>query len=474
MGNKILMKCSQATEFKLLFLSLALLSFNGLTANRTLLTMIAYFVSAIGFFVIAVRVVCFKRYLHAKGIFLLIAFCASYALSAFVTRQYGIMENIKALIWMALQYFVLYAYNTDSDGTGEKKEFRIIFNFFIVYTFIAVAVGIVMLYLNYYSYKEVNGVVVIIGFLWNRLWGIYSDPNYGAVFAAITVMICLYFLKGSKKVLKAFYILNIILQICYIAYSDSRTGLISLFCGIFAFVYLNFLKSEKIKSKHILTRGAASVLAAVVAISVSYGAVKGVSISTSNFKRYQYEHFTKDDDFKSEEQIKYENKNLEIGRQKEDINGDLSNRRFAIWKSGFEIFMSKPLTGVSFRNYVPYAEDKLPDTYIVNNDFDKFRSMHNSFVDIVVSQGILGIAVIVPFIVLVLAAIFKNFFKFSGEIYRYHTILISVITIITVSMMFYSETFYMNTGGAFLFWLTLGYLVQSIGINSGKNNTEKQ
>ena len=36
-----------------------------------------------------------------------------------------------------------------------------------------------------------------------------------------------------------------------------------------------------------------------------------------------------------------------------------------------------PGTGVTFRNYVPYAEDKLPDTYLVNNDFIEFHSMHN-------------------------------------------------------------------------------------------------
>ena len=162
---------------------------------------------------------------------------------------------------------------------------------------------------------------------------------------------------------------------------------------------------------------------------------------------------------------------LEIGRQSNDINGDVSNRRFAIWGSGLEIFKSKPLTGVTFRNYVPYAEDKLPDTYIVHNDFDKFRSMHNSFVDILVSQGILGVVIIAAYIILVLVLIFKNFFKFKGEKYKYHTVLLSIIAPIFASMMFYSETFYMNTGGAFLFWLALGYLIQSV---TSKNSEAKE
>ena len=86
MKESILRKGSQATGFKLLFLALTLLSFNGLTANRSVLTWIAYAVTAVGAAVLVIRVVCFKKYLHAKGLFLLIAFCGSYALSALLTR----------------------------------------------------------------------------------------------------------------------------------------------------------------------------------------------------------------------------------------------------------------------------------------------------------------------------------------------------------------------------------------------------
>ena len=395
MKESILRKGSQATGFKLLFLALTLLSFNGLTANRSVLTWIAYAVTAIGIAVLVIRVVCFKKYLHAKGLFLLIAFCGSYALSALLTRQYGLSENAKALVWMAFQYFILYTYDTTSDGTAEKKEFYIISHFFMAYTFLAVAAGTVMLFADYYSYTEVNGVVVILGFLWNRLWGVYSDPNYGAVFSAITIIMSLYFYKDAKKPLKVLYIINIVLQICYIAFSDSRTGMVSLFCALWS-----------------------------MCISPRSGA-----------------------------------------------NGDVSNRRFAIWGSGLEIFKTKPLTGVTFRNYVPYAEDKLPDTYLVNNDFIEFHSMHNSFVDILVSQGILGVVIIAAYIILVLVLIFKNFFKFKGEKYKYNTALLSIIAPIFASMMFYSETFYMNTGGAFLFWLALGYLIQSV---TSKNSETKE
>ena len=379
MKESILRKGSQATGFKLLFLALTLLSFNGLTANRSVLTWIAYAVTAVGAAVLVIRVFCFKKYLH-KSLFLLGHFAEALLLTA-LPEQYGLSENAKALVWMAFQYFILYTYDTTSDGTAEKKEFYIISHFFMAYTLLAVAAGTVMLFADYYSYTEVNGVVVILGFLWNRLWGVYSDPNYGAVFSAITIIMSLYFYKDAKKPLKALYIINIVLQICYIAFSDSRTGMVSLFCALLVYVYLTALRSKKLEAKKAFARGVVCVLLAVTAAVASFAAIKVVSVSTSEFKKWQYEHIISSDKDKTDDQKEKDKQKLEIGRQSNDINGDVSNRRFASWGSGLEIFKTKPLTGVTFRNYVPYAEDKLPDTYLVNNDFIEVHSMHNSFVD---------------------------------------------------------------------------------------------
>ena len=120
------------------------------------------------------------------------------------------------------------------------------------------------------------------------------------------------------------------------------------------------------------------------------------------------------------------------------------------------------MTGITFRNYIPYAKENLPNTYIVHNDQGLFPSMHNSFVDILVSQGILGFIIILCFIVSVLIVLLRGIFKTQGEIYRYNVFLLVSFIPILVSMMFYSETFYMNTGGAFLFWAFLGYVMHSL------------
>ena len=215
-------------------------------------------------------------------------------------------------------------------------------------------------------------------------------------------------------------------------------------------------------------RGAISVALAVVLALASVGVLQVVRISGNALKTLQYAYQQKHDDYD-----KNDISDNIIGRTESDINGDVSNRRFDIWQSGLEIFKTSPLFGITFRNYVPYAEKNLPDTYIVNNDFGKFPSMHNSFVDVLVSQGVLGFFLLLCFIASVLVVFFRYFFKSRGVEYRYNTYLLLCFLPILVSMMFYSETFYMNTGGAFLFWSFLGFLMHSLNRTHAKLPFEK-
>ena len=43
---------------------------------------------------------------------------------------------------------------------------------------------------------------------------------------------------------------------------------------------------------------------------------------------------------------------------------------------------------------------KVPDTYIVNNDQGDFASFHNMFIDVLASQGIVGIVIFLSFVIL--------------------------------------------------------------------------
>lgn len=457
MFTKVSRFFENAVWFKCLYFILVLLSFNSICALRPGFSYASYAVALLGGAVVLFRLLNFKKYISARGIIWLVFFCGSYLLSAFLTRQYGFLENIQALIWMVIQFFIVYTYDNSKSIEENKKEIQVFCWMLIGYTFFMSLVAIVMLITDYNHYRVAGDTAVISGFLWNRLWGLYTDPNYGAVFSIISMVLSVAFYKLSKKPIRVFLIINVILQVLYITFSDSRTALVALMVTVFAATFLLLLRAKKLENKKVVIQVVISFTLALVLAVGSAVVIQGTQKVGNALKVLQYEYMAK-------HQVDTDNDipDTVIGRTDSDINNDVSNRRFAIWQSGLELFKTSPITGITFRNYVPYAKENLPNTYIVHNDAGDFASMHNSFVDILVSQGILGMALILCFIVSVLIVFFRYFFKSKDDEYRYNTFLLLVFLPILVSMMFYSETFYMNTGGAFLFWSFLGYFMHSL------------
>ena len=142
-----------------------------------------------------------------------------------------------------------------------------------------------------------------------------------------------------------------------------------------------------------------------------------------------------------------------VGREDNQIGEgkDITNNRIAIWKNAITIFKQHPIIGISYRNIREYAYDN------IRTEYAGFESMHNFFFDILVSQGIVGVTILLMLIVWVLWTLIKKYKSLSE--YREFSFLLAIIAAIFASMLTYSETFYMNTGGAFLFWYVLGYLV---------------
>ena len=94
------------------------------------------------------------------------------------------------------------------------------------------------------SYSEYlttpEGEFIVTGYTWDRLWGVYTDPNYGAVFSVIGFILAVLFIFQQKGIKKLFYVIAALLNLGYVTYSDSRTGEIAfVLCGGFQVSDLN-------------------------------------------------------------------------------------------------------------------------------------------------------------------------------------------------------------------------------------------
>ena len=474
-----------AGAFKFIYLILAMITFSTFTSRTAVNQYFSYIVFAFGVAVFLFRLITFKEYKNTKGLYLLIAFSVLSVVSALVNFRYGgmtdLIENAQSLSWMLFSFFILYTYNAKTTKEDIQKEFKGISYFLLLYNFVACVIGIGMLAVNCSMIVVRNGETVLGGFLWNRLWGVYTDPNHGAVVAAVCILLSLYYiLIRTKTVMTILHVINILLCEIYVACSDSRTGLVTLMAALAAFTYLYFRKRQirPIDGKRILKCTFCLVLACVVAL-FPYFSSNIVKTTVSVIMTHVAPadppiDNTADPSIDGTQGGKKPNDNpFIIGRNENldnnDISNDPSNRRFDIWKSGLDIVKKTPLVGASFRGIVSFAEKELPDTYILNNDAGKFSCMHNSLLDILVAQGILGFVVFAAFAVLVIVTCLRSIFKVrKTEDYLLLSVLYAIILLIAISSLFLSQIIFINSIGGILFWIMLGYAVDYAGLASSE------
>ncbi len=445
------------TPFKIIYLILTLLSFNSFTAHTTYLTMLAYFVTFLGAIVLVYRIIFFKRFIKTPNLLFLGLFMVSFIVSALVNYQYGIMENVQGFIWMALQFCILYACDNTKEPGFYKREFHILSIILLVYLTIGMCISLYYLITAQGGYMD-RQEEVLYGFLWGRLWGMFTEPNNAAMTMCVGIMLSFYFFKVCSKVwIKIGCWVLIGLYASYIMLSDSRTGLMCLVIESFVMAYLLAINPNKRNWKKFSTQA----IAIGIAVLVGAGSFFGISFAKKGYNAVQTAFLTSQNqtignDSDKSGSASRPRPDLTIGREQDLVN-DFSNRRFDLWKSGIELFQTSPVFGVGFRNIVPAAKDKAPDTYAVNNDQTDYESFHNMFVDILASQGIVGAVIIAPFIILTLVWLVCVIIKKLNKDYVYVVTLFSTIISIGASGFVSPDIFYVNTQNAFLFWTFLGY-----------------
>ena len=447
------------TPFKIIYLILTLLTFNSFTAHTTYLTMFAYFVTALGGIVLLYRIIFLKRFIRTPNLLFLGLFLVSFIVSSAINYKYGIMENVQGFIWMALQFCILYACDDTKDPEFYKKEFHILSILLIIYLMIGVFVSFYFLITGQGGMME-RADGVLYGFIWGRLWGMFTEPNNAATTMCVGVMLCFYFFKISKKIwIKVGCWVLIALYSSYIMLSDSRTGLMCFIIESFVMAYLLVINPNKRNWKKLSTQAIAIGIAVLMALASFFGiyfAKKGYNSIQTALTTYQ--NINIEEGQNNNHTTDIHRPDLTIGRE-QDLENDFSNRRFDLWKSGLELFATSPVFGVGFRNIVAAAKDKIPDTYAVNNDQGDFASFHSMFVDILASQGIVGVVIIAPFIIFTLISMFRLIVKKLNKDYMYVITLFSVIMSIGASAFVSPDIFYVNTQNAFIFWTFLGYLM---------------
>lgn len=425
----------------MIYLLYLLLAFNAFVNGMPWMNLAAYGITAGGGILCVWMFLRWKRYKKAAGIVLLELFALSYAVSAVIHISYaGIVENAKGLIWLVLPSILVYASSFDMGRDEMHKELTSLAGLYVVYCTTADAISLSMLAWGWkYDYTDPAGTIHSIGYRWGRLWGIYDDPNHGATISAIAVFFLIYLFGKTRKLWqKILLVICGIIQYAYIAFSDSRTGMLCLIAGMVFYTVLQIVRDRHTAGKKILVLAitAAAIFAGDAALKAAYAPVDAMM-------------------------RKREAQNISLpanNNRKQKLKQDYSNGRIELWSSGQEIIESSPIIGVGYRNMSGYAQQHFPDSYMVKNAAQiRYDSMHNLEMDVLVSQGIAGMIVFLAFLVHILWKIIRSFSVLQKADDHFIAVMLSAALALGAASTFLSFIFYVNAPQSFCFWLFLGY-----------------
>lgn len=442
--------------FTLLFITVGFLQLCSLTYGRFIISVIQWPTVILGMILVIYRLINLKHFIKTRGIVFLIVFALGYAASSVLTLKYGYYNNIRTLSFMVMQIALLYATDSKSDPEFNRKRLIISANYVVIGTAFLSALSFVFMFTGYSKefLPEVSGVgpAYYIGFVNGRLFGAYWDPNIAATLAAVVIVVSVFFFISAKKtVLKVLYILNAVLQILYISFSGSRTGHL---CIIAAGTLISFILACKHKFS---PKKAVQTIAVLLTVIIS---VSAIIIIPKMVQKLSTDVAV----------IVLGGENKNMFDRGYDMSTDVSNRRFEIWGASVDVFKSSPILGTSRANILNYVDEYLPDSYLVRNDHMRFDSMHNMWLEILASQGIVGIVAFVGFTVWVLIGIFKNFlYLWNSKDFYLFALIFCIAATVCASTLVMTEIVYVISPTSTLFWLSIGTINHYI-----ENKNDKQ
>jgi hypothetical protein len=462
---------------------------NPMTVTRVFLALFALWGFAIGI----------RSYLSAKEawtdklmpvLFIFLAVCLAAELLNF---SYGGIRGLGELCYFALCILVLYR----QLGADIGKYAKILKWLSVI---LGAIISVMMLlslwmYVNMISIELVNrkGETITIGFYINRLFGLFSSPNVGGLFALILVwcsLVTLYLRKGQRhyRVWIGVSVAQMILAAGYLSVALSRGANMVGVGFIVVFMMLRPGFAWEINKKtwqQFAIRAVTAVLALMISIGcvsvmnsllvsgmkwgfslkygVSYDEIGNVDINDPNLS----------EDEKHALQILGDAMLGFDGRVEADrVDIDITNKRADIWKAHLSIMTGKNLlTGVN-DPYLWYKD--MTENGITFTDHQKFfiewagGNMHNGFLQILVNCGIFALLAMLLFIVLCFVRCLRYYCisirekACTGE--RYIIFALSLPMVLCILGNNIVETNFVLMGANFfqaLFWVLAGAAVLS-------------
>ena len=395
-----------------------------------------------------------KVYLKIKTIEYLLLFFAFNIITSILVISYGYSTNIKNTLIFYIYFLTVFPIFTGVTREEGKKLYNYFFYTVTVLNTFGVLVSLIQfVLLKGYRVHDYKGLYIRQGFVESRLFGILASPNYLSLISLIVIIFLVLKVCSFEKVYRYISIVAIVLNFIYIVLSGSRTAFICMMIAAVIYSIVMFYQKGNIKSLF-------KVVLAIVVVLFSYKAV--------NFTSEQYLHYNKERLEAQDEKLENKDNNLSLERT-DTSEENISNNRFAIWKSTASFVPKKPIFGYSGGNWYEIGKKINPEEYIIKEHY----LTHNGYLEILFYNGLAGFISMGIFVLSFFISMVKRIFrdKKEGLVNKDLLSIVMILMVILVSNLFLSSTFYGISLLGIILFLMAGYFYSIV--STDKSNFKK-
>lgn len=387
------------------------------------------------------------------------------------------IPNLVITYYTAVCFFIFYGIYIQQSREDTEKEMIFILKFFIYFGFIFGTLSILSLFMK----QKIDLVGYYLGIYRNRLIGVYTNSNILA-FSMIESIVACDILSDSyiREKYKLKNMQNWKLLLCCIIsciclfLSDSNAS----FVFLIVYFTIRFFCNTFFKNRDkYITKLIKSILMTlgfgILIMSASFGVrdacqnymsevISDVHKHENALKRKFETRSVNIIESKSKEISKeeYENSSAEdkyiadfhIGRE----NYEVSSGRITLFKQGLEIFKHNPWIGIGRANLGLYSKKYLKNGLI-------HPDLHNGYLTILVSCGIIGFVIFAVFSVLIALDICKHLFICANDdSFKVFSKLFSILVAYCGYCLFEKAILFDMTFMVGFFWSMLGYTISYV------------
>lgn len=412
---------------------------------------------------------------------IIVAILVSFFISVMLNFSYQFPNNAINWVYLAHTFLLIYPYDASIDNETTQKWVKR-FNDTLIGIIAFLSAGSLLLYVFNIQYWVIDGTGthwLRQGFMENRLFGLYTSPNFGSMlgfFSIVAILMNNIIKRGRWNKFQKFYIVNIVIQYLYYILANSRgttLGLVSF--GMFAVIYF-VIKGWQTKTlRNPGKRISKLVLVLFLATSVTSTVERGLSYVPSVVENGIVLITGQDPSEDSADGTSGTKSSggitpIEINRN--DGDSEVSAGRFTIWTAGIKAMLQKPLFGLAdadiYRGLSAYeTTDQIDLSQLDQIDRKELKraqgNMHNSYVSILVYSGIVGFVLIAIFAASFLfghlKTVFESKFNLSNVNNQIYLLIVLALLSTLVTNLVETHIIFANRNSiGLIFWVWAGFL----------------